>query len=255
MSLVTMSIFGLYQYDDHLFDDLSLPEGVDKNTVVNNILLESIDLETYISDPDTLKTAIKWWSLQHLPVWQHLKETTEYEYNPIWNKDGTFTETETRNLSGTKNNTQTRNLAGSSGNTETRNLAGTTGNTETRNLAGGGNTETETGVNAYNGTDYTDRDKSTTTATTSDTGTVQNAGITSDTGTIQHQGTSSDTGTVTDQGSSSDTGTVTRQRSEKGNIGITTTQQMIKEEREIAEFNIISYIVKSFIERFCILVY
>ena len=40
-----------------------------------------------------------------------------------------------------------------------------------------------------------------------------------------------------------------------GNIGVTTTQQMIKEEREVSEFNIYSYIADRFRETFCMLVY
>ena len=40
-----------------------------------------------------------------------------------------------------------------------------------------------------------------------------------------------------------------------GNIGVTTTQAMIEEERRIAEFNLIDYIADSFCEQFCILVY
>jgi len=279
MSLVTMSVYGLYQYNENLFDELALPDGIERETVINNILLDSMELETYITDPDALKTSIGYWSRAQLPIWQHLKETTEYVYNPIWNKDGTVTETETRDLAGSKTNTQTRNLAGTSGSTETRNLsgtsgdtetrnlAGTSGDTETRNLAGSGDTTTENGVNAFNGTGYADRDQSITNASTTDTGTVQHSGSTTDTGTVQHSGSTSDTGTVQHSGSTSDTGTVkdtgqstntgtiTRSKIEKGNIGVTTTQQMIKEEREIAEFNLVNYIVRSFIERFCLLVY
>ena len=231
MSLVTMSVYGLYQYDDTLFEELALPEGIDSETVINNILLDSMELETFIPDPAALKTAIGYWSRAQLSVWQHLKETTEYEYNPIWNKDGEVTETETRNLAGSKSNTQTRNLSG------------TSGDTETRNLAGSGDTTTKNGVNAFNGSGYADRDQSITNASTTDTGTVQ------------HSGSTSDTGTVQDSGQSTDTGTISRSRIEKGNIGVTTTQQMIKEEREIAEFNLVNYIVRSFIERFCLLVY
>ena len=52
-----------------------------------------------------------------------------------------------------------------------------------------------------------------------------------------------------------DTGTVVRERTEKGNIGITTTQQMIKEEREVNEFNIYDYIINDFKQRFCLLIY
>lgn len=40
-----------------------------------------------------------------------------------------------------------------------------------------------------------------------------------------------------------------------GNIGVTTTQEMIKQEREIAQFNTIDYITNSFKKRFCVMVY
>lgn len=40
-----------------------------------------------------------------------------------------------------------------------------------------------------------------------------------------------------------------------GNIGVTTTQQMIEEERRVSEFNIIDYMIKDFRQRFCLLVY
>lgn len=40
-----------------------------------------------------------------------------------------------------------------------------------------------------------------------------------------------------------------------GNIGVTASQDLIKKEREISDFNIIEYITQSFKERFCLLVY
>lgn len=40
-----------------------------------------------------------------------------------------------------------------------------------------------------------------------------------------------------------------------GNIGVTTSQQMIEAERRVSEFNIIDYITSSFKRRFCIMVY
>lgn len=40
-----------------------------------------------------------------------------------------------------------------------------------------------------------------------------------------------------------------------GNIGVTTSQQMIKQERQISEFNIIKYIVDDFKQKFCLMIY
>ncbi len=44
-------------------------------------------------------------------------------------------------------------------------------------------------------------------------------------------------------------------RRETGNIGVTSTQELIQREREIAEFNLTDFIVQDFKRRFCIMVY
>lgn len=49
--------------------------------------------------------------------------------------------------------------------------------------------------------------------------------------------------------------TMEEDRTERGNIGVTTTQQMIKEEREMALFSIYDTIADSFIKYFCIALY
>ena len=52
-----------------------------------------------------------------------------------------------------------------------------------------------------------------------------------------------------------DTGTITHERTEQGDIGLTSTQQLIKEQREVVELNLMDVIIKDFIQRFCIGVY
>jgi hypothetical protein len=178
-----LTTLGLYQYDPTLFDEMLLPEGVSREIVIDSILMDCAELETLLPDPAVLKSAIRRWSAASVGVWQHLYETTQYEYNPIWNKDGTITET------------------------------------ETRNLAGSGDTTIDNSVAAFNSNELQPQAKAVTSAETTDTGTIS------------------------------------RSRSEQGNIGLTSTQQLIKEERDIAEFNIYSYIAGSFKERFCLLVY
>ena len=58
-----------------------------------------------------------------------------------------------------------------------------------------------------------------------------------------------------DSSSGSGNSKETIERRETGNIGVTTSQEMIKEELEIRKTNVIDYIVKSFRQRFCLLVY
>lgn len=229
MAQSTLSLLGIYNYDDSILDDLALPPELEasRETIVNNLLLESAEMEILFPEPSTLKAAIKFWSRKCLPVWQELYDTTQYEYNPIWNKDGTYTELETRDLAGT----ETRNLTGA----ETRNLAG--GNQE----SGSGSSTTENDVFGYNSETAAHESK------VSESNSYSRNSSSTQTGSI----TNTDTGTI----DNTDSGTIKRERTEQGNIGITSTQELIEKQRAVVEFNIMDRIIKDFIARFCILVY
>lgn len=183
----TLSILALYNADNTLFDDMSLPEAIDRETVVNGILLTCSQLEILYPDPDYMKNALRIWSSYRISVWQALYETTQYEYNPIWNKDGTITETESRNTSSSASGSGTGQQA----------------------------------VKAFNESDWSDHTKNTSSS----------------------------------EAASNETEGITRERREQGNIGITTTQQMIREERDISEFNVIQYIIDDFQNEFCLQIY
>lgn len=67
-----------------------------------------------------------------------------------------------------------------------------------------------------------------------------------------------DSGIVTNTNAKTDASadhSVNRIRRETGNIGVTSTQSMIKEEREISDFDIVDYITQDFKNQFCILIY
>lgn len=66
-------------------------------------------------------------------------------------------------------------------------------------------------------------------------------------------GTVQDNGSITDNNTDDHTETFHERRT--GNIGVTASQDLIKKEREIADFSTIEFITKSFKERFCLLVY
>lgn len=60
---------------------------------------------------------------------------------------------------------------------------------------------------------------------------------------------------TTSVGGFNGSGENTRKGRAWGNIGVTTTQQMIEEERRIVQFSVINHIVKEFKARFCLGVY
>ena len=211
----TLSILGLYNYDNTIFDNMYVPTGIDKDLLVSNILLECAELEVLLPEPTIMKQAITFWSNAMASVWDKMQASTEFVYNPIWNKDGVITES--------RDITTTRNLGHSSDYTDTHNLTHDRDYDSTQSRA------------AYNASAFQNTEKVVDNDTLKDTGTLRTAGSDSDTGTIRDAGTIS--------------------RTEQGNIGITSTQQLIKEEREVSEFSMYNYLVEAFKKRFCLLVY
>lgn len=234
-----LSIMGLYEYDNNIFQGLQVPEGLNREAVINEILLQCAELEIMYPNIDIMKLAITTWSIANQYTWQKLYDTMVVEYNPIWNVDANVTDTlagsESRDIArtGSGSNNRTLNLADN----ETVNLADneTVDITDTRSVKGfNSNTWEESEKNEKDGTDN-----------------------------ITHTGTDNTTHTGTDNIAISDSESVdddltrseTRTQRRTGNIGVTTTQQMLEQERAIAEFNMISYIAQSFKQRFCLLIY
>ena len=259
MSHAVISLLGLYNYDSTILDGLNLPEELDKDNVCDNLLMETAELEVLYPDPSVMKNMIRIWSSRKLPVWQELYNTTVLEYNPIWNKDATITETEDEDIFHKNENLETRDLAGSRN--ETRDLAGS--RNETRDLAGSSDETKDLAdslshsVFGYNSSAAAPAslDEGTDTGTdnisTTDTGTVD-VDLT-DTGTVDIDFT--DTGTVSNKEKGKEFRDVSRERRETGNIGITSTQELIRQQRDVVEFNIIERIINDFKCQFCLLVY
>ena len=91
-----LSIMGMYEYDNSLFDGLDVPTYKDKNNVVhvvdktaviNSILLNCAELEILYPDFDTMKLAIGVWSAAEQDTWKKMYATVMMEYNPLWNVD------------------------------------------------------------------------------------------------------------------------------------------------------------------------
>ena len=300
-----MDLIGLYNYDQTLLDSLVLPEDLEdkRDTIKENILLETAERELVYPDAAFLKYAIGVWSAKQSPIWEELYKTTQYEYNPIWNVDGTVIED--RDLSGTDYRTDDHTTTRTHTDTITRTHNDTDtithGKTDTTthgltDTITHGKTDTTThgltdtideSVYGYNSTTKapsaqkidaqsgttTVAESGTTTDAQSGTTTVAQSGTTTDaqsgTTTVAESGTTADahTGTITDAHTGSitdaDTGTINHDTSDsgtitttrQGNIGVTSTQSLIQEQREVVKLNIIDVIIKDFADRFCLKVY
>ncbi len=212
----TLSILGLYQYDDTLFEDMVLPDTVDPNVLIPNLLFECAELEVLYPDWDFMKMMIEVWSSKELPTWERIANLAALEYNPIENYDRREDAIDTENRKRDTNRTDT---------IENTSNGNSVNNTDTLNRVAGFNTNA-LGV----------KDKS----TTGNVSTVNNAG-------------ESKQNTI--EGETDNSGKTHSSRIH-GNIGVTTPAQMITSEMELApQLNVIAYIINSFKQRFCLLVY
>lgn len=178
---MTMSINGLYIYDPSIFEYFTLPEEMadQKQNIIDYIVQECAELEVVYPDPYIMKNSIRIWSSKNLLRWQKLYETTQFEYNPIWNKDGTIKEMYHDETTG-------------SGNFK-------------HNKTGYNSEESE-----LNSED------------------------------------------VTETGGEADGN---RTRTEQGNIGVTSTQELIERERAIWNFNMYDVICNDFKKQYCLMVW
>lgn len=245
-----LSLMGMYEYDHTILDFFHYPdkwETLDKDVFVNKLLLDTAELEILYPDADVFKLAIKYWSAAEVQNWNKLYDTTVLDYNPIWNKDGTVTETEKH----IKNNNYTDVTDG-----KISDHSSTIGNQNT-DTSGNENTDTTNNTNEKN---YVFGFNSDSAAQSGET-------VTDDTGrtnTDRSENTKTNSSANTDASTTNNTNfkhdekeNIDREytRTEQGNIGITTTQQMINEEREVDKFNLMDYIINRFKQRFCLLVY
>lgn len=186
MQGATLSILGLYKWDNTIFSQMALPGNIDRDTLVTNILSECAELEIIYPDATIFKTILNSWSKSRLPVWNRIAKASAIEYNPLENYD----RMEEWNDNGSRNN----------------------------------NSDSES------------------------TGTNKTRGYNQSAELLDTSGASGDASTHENE-------ITTNKRTGRahGNIGVTTSQQMLTQEIEISEkIDLYTYIITDFKNRFCI---
>lgn len=64
-----ISLLGLYAWDSTIFDNFHIPESVDRDVLIKNLLMECAELEILYPNPDFMKDAIEQWSLKEIDKW------------------------------------------------------------------------------------------------------------------------------------------------------------------------------------------
>lgn len=284
-----MTLAGLLAYDDTVLDELRLPDAMedDRDIVYDNLVLDTAGLEVVYTSPEFMKAAIGSWSRKMLPVWTELEATLHYDYDPISNYDrkehwedsrtldqestNNLTHGETINTTGGLTHGETITTSGSmvhgeKVDTSSRENFGHTITTNGTNDQTSENQTTGYNSNGFNALDKNIVDQDTTGSEThggqdTSTGSETHSGTDSSSGSEAHSGTDSSTGSETHGGTDANAGTLDVEESIErtgrayGNIGVTTTQQMIEAQREVVLFNMIDTIVNDFKKRFCLMVY
>ena len=104
-----ISILGLYNYDPTLFDDMYLPPQADRDTLINNLVMDLAEVEVVYPSPDFMKQAIKMWSEKRRLTWDRIAMVLTEPYDPFVNikRDEVRTILEERDLKGTADGTNT----------------------------------------------------------------------------------------------------------------------------------------------------
>lgn len=114
----SLSIYGLYTYDNSIFANLTVPNGMSKDDLVVQILTECSDFALIYPNFDFMKMLIGVWSNKEQKIWENLYMSENIEYNPIENYDRqeSITRIVNTNAEGTSNGTAL-NTSGDNGET------------------------------------------------------------------------------------------------------------------------------------------
>lgn len=226
----TLSFNGLLAGYPDLFDDLKVPDSVSKETVCNQLLFDTLELEVLYADGPTMRRALGVFSETMLPSWTRYAAALGLDYDVLASDDRTRTTDHHGTNSGTNSS---MNL-----------VTGTTKRTPDL---------TTTGKN--NGSDSTTRD-----VTGFDSGTMVPAEKST---TILGTGntiTSTGTDTTTDDQTTTNTSTTEAEDgykdtvTEKGRAG-RDPQDLIAKELALAAENAVHKIVTDIKANFCLMVY
>lgn len=161
--LAKLTLLGMYDYDQTLFDGLKLPDAVDKMTLIGTLLMEHGEKPVLYTSAPFMKNAIELWS----DKWQHSLEritvALTQEYNPLHNFD---------------RNEDYEDIEGRVTNSRTSSESDTTSST---------NSETENKVSAFNSDSYQPDNSSSVNAGANSNATITGEGRESEDRTLKHK--------------------------------------------------------------------
>lgn len=87
MAFASLSILGLYEWNEGIFDNLQVPEGIDRDILIPEIVTECSDFSLLYPDYDFMRMLIGVWSRKESHIWAEMLRSENFQYNPIENYD------------------------------------------------------------------------------------------------------------------------------------------------------------------------
>lgn len=221
--IASTGLLDLLYCDDTIMDNFTVPDGIDRRLALDTIYQRCGLTPLYHPDPAWLKFYVGRWCSKNAKTWEELYKTTIQDYNPIYNYDRTEETTDTRS--------GTRKLSEDTSSNTKQN--GDTSVTDTSSDS------SEHTLSADNSDSYEPGYKDV--SSRRDTQASESSNRVDMTG---------------DRAVDETTGeTYSHKLRAYGNIGVTTTQEMLEAQRKVVRYNIYNEIADSFKDEFCLYVY
>ena len=256
MSSAKFTLIGCVKYyksmNADFFSTMTLPTGIDKDTLTNNILVRGGEFEVINGDPEFLHDMVDFWSKKYAATMKRWVDALAIEYNPLENydrKENWTDKTEGSGASSTSGNTA-RSNAQNTGSVEsaTQNQEDkTTHDRDKYNLQ----PTTEHLRSAYDSSSYSPESKDIESGkwedkTDSDVSTNRSSSVSAD---------ENENVNMTESNSSVLNNDSEHDGRVHGNIGVTTSQQMLLQELDLGYWNLYEKITELFLQDFTIPVY
>lgn len=199
MSKSTLTMIGMYQWNNDLFSQFTIPSGLDKETAIECILQRSSNFEVLYPDFNFMQDMIGLVSKKWARTFQKWYDALQLEYNPIENYDR---HEEWNDSSSSESNGNSSDTSSAS-------------------------SETDTSVSTFDSDKFHPDGKSNSSQSARSSGT--------------------DSSNTSEKSSHSG--------HTHGNIGVTTSQQMLEAELDLQEWNLYEHISDIFVRELCIPIY
>ena len=232
-------IRAIIDYDNTVFDNMTLPEEIGGDEVieqiVDRILFKYGDAPLFSPDPSVIKFYIGRWSTRRAPLWLRYYNAVTAEYDPLWNYD----RTEKREFTHGKKVTY--------GGTVTDATSGTVTNTPSGTITDSADYSVTNTIAADNSANFENDTKASTNGKTNER-TYTNYKEEQTYNQYQEQRTYNNSDT--------NSGKDTEEVHMYGNIGVTSSVDLVKQELDLVPMlDFIDYVADDWHNEFCLMMY